>query len=160
MKSTNMNNSVVCRLNQLPSKHPSWWRRLEYGRRLEDVFHHRLQKGSSRHLQDEYVRLTHTSSEDVFKTSSKRLDPEQHNRLDHTSSRRLQDVFKTYSRRLAKMSLKHLQDVFKTSLQDRFKTLSRCCKLFLLTRFQNDFEIYWKRFWDILQRRLSTEKFT
>ena len=50
------------------SKHSSWWRR------LEDVFRLRLQKASSRRLQDEYIRLTHTSSEDVFKTSWRRPD--------------------------------------------------------------------------------------
>ena len=39
-------------------------------RRLEDVFRLRLQKTSSRRLdQDEYIHLTDTSSEDVFKTS-------------------------------------------------------------------------------------------
>ena len=48
-----------------------------------------LMKTSSRRLdQDEYVRLSLTSSEDVFKTSSRRLAK--------TSSRHLQDVFKTF----------------------------------------------------------------
>ena len=90
-----------------PSKHSSWWRRLD---------------------QDEDVRLSLTSSEDVFKTSSRRLGEDQYIRLGHTSSRRLQDVFKTSSRRLAKTSSRHLQDVFKTfwkRLQDIFKTFSR-----------------------------------
>ena len=78
----------------------------------EDVF--RLQKTSSRQLdQDEYIRLTHTSSEDVFETSSGRLDQ---------SSRRLQDIFKTSSTRLAKTSSKRLQDVLQKRLQDVFKT--------------------------------------
>ena len=46
------------------SKHSSWWTR------LEDTFCLRLQITSSRCLdQDEYIRLSHTSSEDVFKTS-------------------------------------------------------------------------------------------
>ena len=102
--------------------------------RLEDVF--RLQKTSSRRLhQNEYIRLTHTSSEDVLKTSWSR----QYTRLGHTSSRRLRDVFKTSSgcphyvlpRRLQdilKTSSRHLQDVFKRSsghLQDVLKTSSR-----------------------------------
>ena len=53
----------------LPSKHSSWWRR------LEDVFCLNLQKTSSRRLdQDEYIHLNHTSSEDVFKMSWRRLD--------------------------------------------------------------------------------------
>ena len=67
--------------------------------------------------QDEYARLS--------LTSSRRLGEDQYIRLGHTSSRRLQDVFKTSSRRLAKTSSRHLQDVFKTYHQ---------VKLFLLTR--------------------------
>ena len=83
-------------------------------------------KTSSRRLdQDEYIRLTHTSSEDVFKTSSTCVDQDQYNRLGHTSSRRLQDVFKTSLRRLAKTSSKRLQDIFKTSCKNVFKTPSR-----------------------------------
>ena len=120
-------------------------------RRLADVFGHRLQKTYSRCLdQDEYIRLTHTSSEDVFKTSSRCLHQDQHIRLGHTSSRRLQDVFKTSSR--------HFQDVFKMfwkRLQDVFKTYYQV-KLFLVTQFQDIFETYSKRFWDVLLRRLST----
>ena len=96
----------------IPSKHSSWWRR------LEDVFCLRLQKTSSRRLdQDEYVRLSLTSSKDVFKTSSRRLGQDQYIRLGYTSSRRLQDVFKTSSRRL--------QDVFKTSSRRLAKMSSR-----------------------------------
>ena len=95
------------------------WRRLSSSS-SEDVF-----KTSSRRLdQDEYVRLSLTSSEDVFKTSSRRLGQDQYIRLGHTSSRRLQDVFKTSSRCLEK----HLQDIFKTSsrrLQDIFEAPSK-----------------------------------
>ena len=40
-----------------------------------------------------------------------------------------------------------LQDVFKTYYQ---------VKLFLVTQFQDVFETYSKRFWDVLLRRLST----
>ena len=69
--------------------------------------------------------------EGVFRTFSRRLDQDQYNRLGHTSSRRLQDVLQ-----------RSLQDVFKTYHQ---------VKLFLLTCFQNDFETYSERFWDILQ---------
>ena len=101
------NYAISRREKSKPSKHSSWWRC------LEDVFGLRLQKTSSRRLdQDEYIRLTHTSS--------RRLHQDQHIRLGHTSSRRLQDVFKTSSR--------HLQDVFKMfwkRLQDIFKTSSR-----------------------------------
>ena len=87
----------------------------------EDVF-----KTSSRPLdQDEYVRLSLTSSEGVFKTSSRRLGQDQYIRLGYTSSIRLQDVFKTSSRRfqnIFKTSSKRLQDV----LKNVFKTSSRC----------------------------------
>ena len=67
-----------------------------YWRRLEDVFRLRLQK---------YVRLSLTSSEDVFKTNTFVL------------AIRLQDFFKTF--------LRHLQDVFKTSCKNVLKTSSR-----------------------------------
>ena len=104
-----------------PSKHLSWWRR------LEDVFRLRLQKTSWRRLdQDEYVRLSLTSPEDIFKKSSRRLGQDQYIRLGYTpsrrlqdvlqnvfmtSSRRLQDVLKTSSRRLVKISSRRFQDV-------------------------------------------------
>ena len=91
-------------LNYTPTKHSSWWRRLQDVLIKTNIFALviRLQKTSSRRLgQDQYIRLV------------------------HTSSRRLQDVFKTSSRRLAKTSSRHLQDVFKTSCKDIFKTFSR-----------------------------------
>ena len=97
------------------------WRRL-WSSSSEDFF-----KTSSRRLdQDEYIRLTHTSSEDVFKTSSRRL----HQVNVFVLVIRLQDVFK--------MFWKRLQDVFKTSsrhFQDDIKTISRRyqVKLFLVT---------------------------
>ena len=98
----------------------------------EDVFSLRLQKTSWRRLdQDEYVRLSLTSSR----------------RLQDVLPRCLQEVFKTSSRRLAKTSSRHLQDVFKTYYQ---------VKVFLVTQFQDIFETYSKRFWDVLLRRLST----
>ena len=69
-----------------------------------------LMKTTSRRLdQDEYIHLSHTSSEDVFKTSSRRL-PE-------VLQKRLQDIFK--------MSSKRFEDVFKMSWKDIFKTFSR-----------------------------------
>ena len=81
----------------LPSKHSPWWRRVE----------------------------------DVMKTSfvfvfGRRLDQDEYVRLSHTSSRRLQDIFKTFSRRLAKMSSRRFQDV----LQNVLKTSSRIVKTF------------------------------
>ena len=76
----------------LPSNYSSWWRR------LEDI----LKTSWSRRI----FRLSFTSSEDVFKTSSKLFQD--------VLPRCLQEVFKTSSRRLAKTSSRHLQDVFKT----------------------------------------------
>ena len=117
-----------------PSKHSPWWRR------LEDIFRLRLQKTSSRRLEDVLIktnifaliiRLQKTSSrrlqgvlvrtnifvlairlQDVFKTFSRRLQD-----LFKASSRRLQDVLKTSSR--------CLQDIFKTSYKDILKRFSR-----------------------------------
>ena len=90
--------------------------------------------------QDEYIHLTHTSSEDVFKMSSSRLTCSSWSYVFKTSSRRFQDVLKTFSRRfqdVLKTSSRHLQDVFKTYYQ---------VKLFLVTQFQDVFETYSKRF--------------
>ena len=127
-----------------PSKHLSWWIR------LEDIFRLRLQKTSwSRRIyspysyvfrrrlgQDQYFRLGHTSSrrfqdlvktpcQDVFKTSCKSVFKTSSRHLANTSSRHiaktssghLQDFFKTFWRRP--------QEVFKTSCKDVFQTFSR-----------------------------------
>ena len=111
-----------------------------YGKRLneEDLIQQTfvLMKTSSRRLhQDKYVRLSLTSSEDVFKTSSSRriclaL------RLQKAPSRCLQDV-------LVKTNIFvlviRLQDVFKTfprCLQDVFKTSSKRLKDVLARRLQ------------------------
>ena len=90
-------------------------------RRIEDLFRLRLQKTSSRRLdQDEYVHLSLTSLEDAFKTSSRYLGQDQYIDLGHMSSRRLQDVFKyqdvfkTSCKNVFKKSSRNLQDVFKT----------------------------------------------
>ena len=66
----------------------------------------------------------------------KRLDPDEYICLTHTSSRHLQNVLQ-----------RCLQEVFKTYYQ---------VKLFFVTQFQDVFETYSKRFWDVLLRRLST----
>ena len=50
------------------------------------------------------IRLSSSSSEYVFKTSSRRLGQDQYFCLGHTSSTHLQDVFKTSSRCLARTS--------------------------------------------------------
>ena len=115
----------------LPSKHSSWWRR------LEDVFLLRLQKKSSRRHQNVLIKTN------IFalvirlqKTSSRRFGQDQYIHLGHTPSRRLQDVLQ-----------KRLQDIFKTSCksvlkissrrrQDVSKTSSRCLAKMSSRRFQ------------------------
>ena len=51
------------------------------------VFKRRFDEG-------EYILIDHTSSENVFKTSSRRLGQDQYFRYVHASSRRLEYVFK------------------------------------------------------------------
>ena len=67
------------------------------------------------------ICLSHTSSEDVFKTSSRCLHKDQYIGLGRTSSRSLQD----YSKCLQDVLQKHLQDIFKTFCKDVSKTFSR-----------------------------------
>ena len=99
----------------------------------EDGFSVRLQKTSSRRLdQDEYIHLSHSSSEDVFKTSWSRPIYSSWLYVFKTSSRRFQDVFKTSSRRF--------QDVFKTSCKNVFKTSSRRLAKTFSRSFQNVFK--------------------
>ena len=108
-------------------------------RRLEDVFRLRLQKTSSRRLQDVLIqtnmfalalRLQKTSSkrledvlvktnifvlaiclQDVFKTSSRRLQDMPSRRLQHMSSRRLQDMSSRRFEDVFKMSSSHFQGI-------------------------------------------------
>ena len=132
----------ICRITRFfPSKHSSWWRR------LEDVFRFRLQKTSSRRLQDVLIKTNMFALalrlQDVFKTSWSRPIYLSWLYVFKTSSRRFQDVFKTFRRRLQnvfKTSSRRLQDlledvkllrwrpvddVFKTCLEDVLKTFSR-----------------------------------
>ena len=104
--------------------------------------------------QDEYVRLSLTSSEDVFKTSWSRPIYLSWPYVFITSSRRLQNVFKTSSRRLQevlKTSSRCLQDIFKTSWKDIFKTFLRHT-IKLICSTQHVLEKYSTRF--SLQRNL------
>ena len=81
----------------------------------EDVF-----KTSSRRLdQDEYIHFSHSSSEDVFKTSWSRPIYSSWPYVFKMSWRRFQDVL---PRRLQDVLQKRLQDIFKTS----YKLSSRC----------------------------------
>ena len=123
-------------------------------RRLKDVFRLCLQETSWRRLgkKDEYVRLSLTSSKDVFKSSSRCLGQDQYIRLGHvfktscknvfkTFRRCLQDVFKSSSRRLQnvfKTSSTNLQDFLQRYLQDVFKAYDQV-KLFFLTCLWEEF---------------------
>ena len=108
----------------LPSKHSSWWRR------LEDVFHLRLQKTSSRRLPDvlisrriysPYSYVFRRCLQDVFKTSWSRPIYSSWPYVFKTSLRRFQNVFKTTSRRF--------QDVFKTFCKNVSKTFEDVWRL-------------------------------
>ena len=107
-------------------------------RRLEEVFCLRLQKTSSRRLdKDQYVRLSLTFSEDVFKVSW--------SRPIYSS---WSYVFKTFSRRLQEVLQKHLQDIFKTSSKRPQDIFKKSC--------QNVFKTSWKRSSRHLQDVLKT----
>ena len=111
------------------------WRRLSSSS-SEDVF-----KTSSRRLdQDEYIHLSHTSSEDVFKMSSRSLGQEQYIRLGHTSLRR----FQTSSGCLQDVLPRRLQDFLQRCLQDVFKIYHQV-KSFLLTRLRDIFNTFLRR---------------
>ena len=103
-----------------PSKHSSWWRRLQDVLIKTNIFalliilqmtSSRVFKTSSRRFQDIF-KTSSRCFENVFKTSPRHLRD-----VIKTSSRRFQDVLKTHSRRL--------QDIFKTLFNDIFKTFLR-----------------------------------
>ena len=98
----------------LPSKHSSWWTRPEDVLKTSFVFVFRRRLD-----QEEYVHLSLMSSEDVFKTSSRRLGEDQYIRLGYTSSRRLQDIFKTYHQ-VKLFFLTRLWEAFNTFLRRSF----------------------------------------
>ena len=108
----------------------------------EDVLRLRLQKTSSRRLQDEYARLNLTSSEDVLVKAN-----------IFVLVIRLQDDFKTFprclaktsSRRLAKTYSRRFKDVLQRYFQDVFKTYHQV-KLFLLTCLREVFNTFLRYF--------------
>ena len=104
----------------------------------EDIFRLRLQKTALRRLQDVLIKTN------IF-TWLIRLQKTSSRRLAKTSSRHLEDVFKTSSRHLQDILLRRFQDVLQRCLQDLFKTY-HWVNLFLLTRFQDVFETFSKRF--------------
>ena len=104
-------------------------------------------------------RLSSSSSEDVVKTSTRRLDQDEYIGLTHPSSEhvflikiiiivliiRLQDVFKTSSRRLTESFSRSFQNVFKTPCNNVFRTSSR--------RLQDVFKIHSRRLEIMSSRR-------
>ena len=88
-----------------------------YWGRLEDDFRLCLQKMSIY----EYIRLTQTPSQSIFKTSLRRLYSSW-SYVFKISSRYLQDVLKTLSGRLKNIFKTCLQNVLKTSCKNVFKT--------------------------------------
>ena len=107
------------------------------------------------------------------KTSSRCLGQNEHIRLGHTSSRRLQDIFKTSCQDVFKMSSKCLQDVLKNffkrssrRLQDVLKTSSRHLQDVLQRYLQDVFKAYHQvnlfyltRPREVFNTFLSTEEF-
>ena len=109
-------------------------------RRLEDVFRLRLQKTSSRHLQDVLVKTNiYWSWPYVFKTFSRRLQD-----VFKTSSKRLQNVFKMSCKNVFKTSSRLLQDVLQRCFQAVFNTYHQV-KLFLLTGLRDAFNTFLRR---------------
>ena len=72
-----------------------------------------------RRLQDEYIRISNTSSEDVFKTSWSRPIYSSWLYVFKTSCK---NFFKTSLKRLQDVLQKRLQDLLQRFLQDVFKT--------------------------------------
>ena len=95
----------------------------------EDVFCLRLQKTSSRRLQDVLIKTNMFAlALRLQKTSSRRLQDVLVKANIFVLAICLQDVFKMSSRRfkdVLKTSSRRLQDVFKTSCKDIFKMFSR-----------------------------------
>ena len=115
----------------------------------EDVFRLRLQKTSSRRLQDVLIKTNMFAlALRLQKTSSRRLGQDQYIRLGYTSSRRLQNVLQKRLQDIFKTSSRRFEDVFKTSCKDIFKMFSR-----------RIIKLNCSCFREVLQRRLSTEGF-
>ena len=103
---------------------------------------------------DGCIQVNTRLDEDIFRL---RLQRTFSRRFQDVLKRRFQDIFKTSSIVFQKCP----QDIFKMFWgrpQDLFKMYHQV-KLFLLTRFQDVFQTYWKHFWHVLQRRLSIEGF-
>ena len=125
--------------SSLLSKHSSWGR-LSYSS-AEDVF-----KTSSRRLdQDEYIRLGDTSSKDVFMTSSRCLIGTNIFALVIQLQAIFQTfsiTFKTFLRRLAKTSSRRFQDLLKTSCKNVFNASSICLQYIFIKCCKDVFKAF------------------
>ena len=94
-------------------------------------------------LKESWGRLSSSSWEDLFKTSSRHFGQHQY---IFVFVIRLQDIFKKFSRRLQDVFQKRLQDIFKTPckirLQDILKTTSRHFQDLLQRCLQDLFKSY------------------
>ena len=138
----NRPNGILAKLRYYPSKHSSWWRR------LQDVFRLRLQKTSSRRLQDVLIKTNMFAlALRLQKTSSRRLQDVLVKTNIVVLAIRLQDVFKRSCQDVFKMFSRRLQDVLQKRLQDVFKMSSR--------RFEDVFNTFSRHIQDVLPRRLQ-----
>ena len=109
-------------------------------RHLEDVCHLRLQKTSSRYLQDVLIKTNMFALDlRLQKTSSRRLVQDQYILFGHTSLRRL-----------AKTSSRNLLEAFKTSIYGQCTKFEREIKTSILLKLVN----FIASFRGCLQRRI------
>ena len=94
----------------LPNKHSSLWRRLQDVLKTSFVFVFRRRLD-----QNEYIGVSHTSSEYVLKTSWSTPIYSSWPYVFKMSSRRFQDVFKTSYKNVFKTSSRCIQDVLQAS---------------------------------------------
>ena len=112
-------------LETIPSKHSSWWKRLEGVLIKTNIFPLiiSLQKTSSRRLEDilskTNIFVIVIRLRDVFKTPSSRLSKTSWRRLEDALERCLEEllkkVFRAPWRDTFKTSSRRFQDIFKTS---------------------------------------------
>ena len=131
-------------------------------KRLQGVFRLRLQKTSSRPLQDVLIKtnifVLNINLQDAFKTFSRRFQVVFKTSCKiflKTSSRRVQDMFKTCSKylqdvfqkciqRIFNTSSRHFEDVLQVCLQDNFSAYHQV-KLFLLLNLADVFNTFLRR---------------
>ena len=127
---------------------------------FENPWYHFLEEPTQQtfvFMETSWRRLLSSSSEGVFKTSSRRLDQSEYICLSHTSSEDVLIKTKIFvlAIRLAKTSLRNLQGVFKTFWRRLQDILPRRFQNVLQKRLQNVFKTFWRRLQDVWQRCLQ-----